>query len=180
MNITDIIGINTFELKYLSMKKIFLGLGSNLGERLKNLEDSMTMIGESVGKIDPVSSVYQTEPWGFESENQFLNMVIGAETDLSPSELLGKILMVESHLGRKRYGKKYSSRIIDIDILLYDNGIIDDKALKIPHPHLHERKFVLVPLAEIAPDLIHPIFRKSITSLLITCQDNGKVILFNK
>jgi 2-amino-4-hydroxy-6-hydroxymethyldihydropteridine diphosphokinase len=104
-------------------------------------------------------------------------MVLSVETDLPPSGVLGRILMIESQLGRIRYrcGFKYLSRCIDIDILLYDNEITDQEALKIPHPRLHERRFVLVPLAEIASGLIHPVFNKTILELLKECKDNGKV-----
>ena len=119
------------------------------------------MIEESIGSVVSVSSVYETEPWGFESDNEFLNMVLCVETDLSPSGLLGRILMIESQLGRIRCENQYSSRNIDIDILLYNNEIVNEAALEIPHPRMHERRFVLVPLAEIAPELIHPVLKKS-------------------
>jgi 2-amino-4-hydroxy-6-hydroxymethyldihydropteridine diphosphokinase len=159
------------------MKTVFLGLGSNLGNRAEILQAAKKMIGESVGAIISISSVYETEPWGFESDKEFLNMVLSVETDLPPSGVLGRILMIESQLGRIRYrcGFKYLSRCIDIDILLYDNEITDQEALKIPHPRLHERRFVLVPLAEIASGLIHPVFNKTILELLKECKDNGKV-----
>jgi 2-amino-4-hydroxy-6-hydroxymethyldihydropteridine diphosphokinase len=163
---------------YRVMKKIFLGLGSNMGERAKNLEDSITRVEESVGKIITRSSVYRTQPWGFESENEFLNMVIYVDTDLTPSGLLNVILMIESQLGRVRSGQKYTSRIIDIDILLYDNEIVDDEVLVIPHPRMQDRRFVLVPLAEIAPDIIHPVIGKSIASLLKSCKDESRVITY--
>src|SRR5664280_1109965 len=101
------------------MKRIFLGLGTNLGDREKNLEQALDKIAEVIGIIVSRSSVYETEPWGFQSSDQFLNMVIGVDTNLKPSGLLGRLLMIESLLGRLRDGKQYSSRIIDIDILLY-------------------------------------------------------------
>jgi 2-amino-4-hydroxy-6-hydroxymethyldihydropteridine diphosphokinase len=157
------------------MKKVFLGLGSNLGDRAGNLTDARIRIESTLGSVISVSSIYETKPWGFKSDTEFLNMVICIETDLAPSGLLGRILMIESQLGRIRCEDKYSSRKIDIDILLYDNEIVNEVALKIPHPHMHERRFVLTPLAEIAPGLIHPVLNKKITTLLKICRDKGKV-----
>lgn len=157
------------------MKKVFLGLGSNLGERAENLRETMVRIEESIGSVVSASSVYETEPWGFVSDKDFFNMVLCVETDLSPSGLLGRILMIESQMGRIRSESQFSSRNIDIDILLYNNEIVNEAALKIPHPRMHERKFVLVPLAELAPDLVHPVLKKSIGSLLKSCKDNSKV-----
>jgi 7,8-dihydro-6-hydroxymethylpterin-pyrophosphokinase len=105
-------------------------------------------------------------------------MVVEVETQLSPSGVLGAILMIEAHLGRIRSEKQYSSRVIDIDILLYDDKVIDEKSLKVPHPLMHERKFVLVPLCEIAPELIHPILKKPISSLVELCPDKTKVEIY--
>ena len=160
------------------MRKVFLGLGSNLGDRGKNLDEARIRIEELIGKIITCSSVYQTEPWGFKSENDFLNMVICVETNLHPSGLLGRILMIESQMGRTRCDNQYSSREIDIDILLYENEIVDEIALKIPHPKLHERRFVLVPLCEIGSEIIHPVLNQSVESLLKSCKDKSKVRKF--
>ena len=157
------------------MNRIFLGLGTNLGDRAKNLQAALEKIIESVGAVASSSSVYETEPWGFASENKFLNMVVEVKTLLKPSGLLGRILMIESQMGRTREGKEYKSRIIDIDILLYNNRILTKSALTVPHPGLQDRRFVLEPLAEIAPDFIHPVYKKSIKDLLIECNDEGKV-----
>jgi 2-amino-4-hydroxy-6-hydroxymethyldihydropteridine diphosphokinase len=158
------------------MKKVFLCLGSNLGERLEHLKEAKKMIAELIGKILSESRLYETEPWGFESENDFLNMVLCVETGLSPSGLMGRILMIESKLGRIRCETGFSSRSIDIDILLYGEEVYADEAINIPHLHLHERRFVLVPLSEIAPDFIHPIIKKSIKTLLETCSDQSRVM----
>ena len=161
------------------MKRVYLGLGTNLGSREENLKHAIEKIEEYIGPVVKASSVYETEPWGFSSENQFLNMAVEIETSLKPSGLLGRLLMIESMLGRLREGKEYKSRIIDLDILLYDKQIITKGDLTIPHPRLHERKFVLVPLCEIAPDIIHPVLEKSISELLKECKDKSKVGMFN-
>jgi 2-amino-4-hydroxy-6-hydroxymethyldihydropteridine diphosphokinase len=159
------------------MKKVFLCLGSNLGDRAENLKQAELRIAEHVGSIISVSSVYETEPWGFESESKFLNMVLCVNTELSPSGLLGRILMIESQLGRIRCETQYKSRNIDIDILLYDDEIVKEPALEIPHPRMHERRFALVPMVEIAPDLIHPVLKKTMRSILKSCPDKSSVIL---
>jgi 2-amino-4-hydroxy-6-hydroxymethyldihydropteridine diphosphokinase len=157
------------------MKKVFLGIGTNLGNREGNLRKAVEKVEENIGRILNSSSVYETAPWGFEAENDFLNMVISVETEYSPGELLKKILGIESMLGRERNQDRYSSRVIDIDILLYDDLIINEKGLKIPHRLMHERRFVLVPLCEIAPDLLHPTLNMPISSLLHDCRDRSKI-----
>jgi len=157
------------------MKIVFLGIGTNLGDRERNLEQAVAKIEEFIGRILISSSTYETEPWGFKANDEFLNLVVKVETELTPSGLLGRILMVESLLGRVRGHKRYSSRMIDIDILFYEDMIIDEESLKIPHPLLHERKFVLVPLCEIATELIHPVLKKSVADLLEICKDKSEV-----
>jgi 2-amino-4-hydroxy-6-hydroxymethyldihydropteridine diphosphokinase len=157
------------------MKMVFLGLGTNMGNRAENLSKAVECIEFEIGRVLKTSSVYETEPWGFHSEEQFLNMVVKVETKLGPAELLTKILSIEAFLGRKRKEKQYVSRIIDIDILLYEDQIIDDGNLKIPHPLMHERRFVLEPLCEIEPDLVHPVLRKSIRDLLSVCKDKSEI-----
>jgi 2-amino-4-hydroxy-6-hydroxymethyldihydropteridine diphosphokinase len=157
-------------------KTIFLGLGSNLGEREENLRKAIAMTGERIGEVKSCSSVYETEPWGFESGNSFLNAVIKVKTDLTPSGLLGRILMIEAQLGRLREGKEYCSRTIDIDILLYGSEIVDHESLKIPHPLIRVRRFVLVPLCELIPEKIHPVFKTTFSKLLDECSDDSMVI----
>lgn len=159
------------------MKKVFLGIGSNLGNRENNILEAVEKIRELIGPVVSASSIYETEPWGFRSENEFLNMVIEVETKLRPSGLLGRLLMIESLLGRVREGRHYTSRIIDLDILLYNNVIMKTKVLEIPHPKMHERKFVLVPLVEIAPGIVHPVLKKNIRELLEECPDKSRVRL---
>jgi len=158
------------------MKPVFLGIGTNLGEREENLRKAIKLIEEHIGSITEESSVYETEPWGFQSETSFFNMVIKIETNLTPSGLLGRILMIEAMMGRLREGQGYKSRIIDIDILFFGSRIFENKILKIPHPRIQERRFVLVPLSEIAGDLLHPVFKKSIKELLQECKDKSKVL----
>ncbi len=160
------------------MKIVFLGIGTNLGNRELNLEQSIARIEEFIGPVLMTSSIYETEPWGFQAEDKFLNLVVKAETKLTPSGLLGRILMIESLMGRVRGPNRYSSRLIDIDILVYEEMIIDQESLKIPHPLLQERRFVLVPLCEIASEMIHPVLKKSYAELLKICEDKNEVKKF--
>jgi 2-amino-4-hydroxy-6-hydroxymethyldihydropteridine diphosphokinase len=133
------------------MHKIYLGLGSNLGNRKENLAYAIRLIGERVGKVLRVSSFIETEPWGFESENTFVNAVILCETDLTPRQLLGATQKIEREMGRQKKSTDggYSDRCIDIDILLYDDLRVDEPDLQIPHPLMLKRDFVMIPLREI-------------------------------
>jgi 2-amino-4-hydroxy-6-hydroxymethyldihydropteridine diphosphokinase len=160
------------------MKIVFLGIGTNLGERERNLEQAVTEIEKSLGSVMQSSSPYETEPWGFKSEEKFLNMVVKIRTNLSPRALMENILILESMLGRERGEKQYISRLIDIDILFYDDLILIEDHLKIPHPLLHERKFVLIPLCEIEPAMIHPVLGKTIDELLGICEDKSEIRKF--
>jgi 2-amino-4-hydroxy-6-hydroxymethyldihydropteridine diphosphokinase len=150
---------------------VFLGLGTNLGDREALLERTLELITESVGPVSACSGIYETQPWGFESRNNFLNMVVQIHTELSPASLLKKLTRIENQLGRKRGDKKYISRSIDIDILLYGNRVINKPDLIIPHPLIRERKFVLVPLCELAAEIIHPALKKTFATLLKDCRD---------
>jgi 2-amino-4-hydroxy-6-hydroxymethyldihydropteridine diphosphokinase len=133
------------------MHKIYLGLGSNLGNRKENLAYAIRFIGERVGKVLRVSSFIETEPWGFESENTFVNAVILCETDLTPRQLLGATQKIEREMGRQKKSTDggYSDRCIDIDILLYDDLRVDEPDLQIPHPLMLKRDFVMISLREI-------------------------------
>jgi len=164
----------------LMEKDIFLGIGTNLGDREANLDAAIKMISLFAFEITAVSSVYETEPWGFRSRNKFLNQAVRITSNLEPADLISEILNAELSLGRKRKGKQYSSRIIDIDILFYGERIINNPDLIIPHPLIGERMFVLAPLCEIAPDFIHPVFSKSISSLLGECSDINTIKILGK
>ncbi|MDR3653914.1 MAG: 2-amino-4-hydroxy-6-hydroxymethyldihydropteridine diphosphokinase [Paludibacter sp.] len=149
------------------MSLVFLGLGTNLGNKERNLYDAILKLSLEVGALIRQSSFYASKSWGYESSNEFLNAVVLVDTDLLPFELLAKTQQIELELGRTaKTGSGYSDRLIDIDILLYDNFTIDQPTLKIPHPLLVERDFVLIPLAEIAPDLIHPVTKVRIKDLI--------------
>ena len=133
------------------MHKVFLGLGSNLGDRKENLACAIRLIGERVGKVLRVSSFIETAPWGFESENTFLNGAILCETQLTPRQVLRATQKIEREMGRKKKSTNggYADRCIDIDILLYDDLRVDEPDLQIPHPLMNEREFVMIPLGEI-------------------------------
>ena len=149
------------------MALVYLGIGTNLGDKECNLNDAISLLSLQVGGVLCVSSFYRSKAWGFNSENEFLNAVVLVETAFSPFDLLLETQQVEKQLGRTaKTTTSYVDRLIDIDILLYDNCIIDQPTLKIPHPLIAERDFVLVPLAEIAPDLVHPVLGVKIRELL--------------
>lgn len=161
------------------MHKAYLLLGSNLGNRHQHLADAELLISSGIGKIMNASSVYESAPWGFTDQPAFLNKVLLIETALLPNDLMQKILATEIQLGRVRK-EKWHERIIDIDILFFDDQIIQTDDLTIPHPHLHERRFTLVPLNEIASQLQHPVLKKSIHQLLDECEDDSLVKKINQ
>ncbi|RZK48862.1 MAG: 2-amino-4-hydroxy-6-hydroxymethyldihydropteridine diphosphokinase [Pedobacter sp.] len=152
---------------------IYLSLGSNLGNRMKYLLDALHLISQDIGDICECSQVYETEAWGKKDQPDFLNLAIGVKTRLNPVDLLESILKIEVQLGRERI-VKWGERCIDIDILFYENEIIAlAPRLVVPHPLLIFRKFVLLPLVEIAPNYIHPQFKKSIQEILLTIEDES-------
>jgi 2-amino-4-hydroxy-6-hydroxymethyldihydropteridine diphosphokinase len=146
------------------MAQVFLGLGTNLGERPHNLEQAIAGLSEVVN-VTAVSPVYETEPWGLPDQPTFLNACLSGETELPPQNLLTFIKNLETEMGRTNT-TKWGPRLIDIDILLYNNTVLEMNGLTIPHPHLHERAFVLAPLADIAADVMHPVLRQTIGALV--------------
>jgi 2-amino-4-hydroxy-6-hydroxymethyldihydropteridine diphosphokinase len=152
---------------------VYIALGTNLGDRLTNLRAALRSLPTAVTVIDE-SPVYETPPWGYEDQPAFLNMVVKAETDLEPEPLLTYLKQIEAELGREQ-NFRWGPRLIDLDILFYDDLVIDTPPLVIPHPRLHERAFVLVPLADIAPGLKHPVLHKKISDLLAEIDTQGIV-----
>jgi 2-amino-4-hydroxy-6-hydroxymethyldihydropteridine diphosphokinase len=158
------------------LHRIFLALGSNLGDRLVNLERAIDKLEPQV-HITDVSSVYETEPWGVLDQPRFLNCVIAGKTSLTPEELLGKLKSIETDMGRQP-GIRYGPRLIDLDILLYGDLVLTTDQLTIPHPRMLERSFVLIPLAEIAGRLKHPLTGKTFNSLS-TATSHDDIILYD-
>ena len=145
----------------------YLALGTDIGNKRRNMITAAALLAERVGDVLALSGFYETEPWGFQSENTFLNAALQLDTSLSPLELLKATQEIEIEMGRtQKSNGAYHDRIIDIDILLYDNLVLQTPELTLPHPLMHERLFVMEPLAEIAPNVIHPVFKKPVISLL--------------
>lgn len=157
------------------LRTAYLSLGSNLGNKIENLQQAVDAIAEGAGHVARISSVYRSSSWGYQGED-FLNLCLELSTALSPEMLLERLNGIEHRLGRgNQDGNGYQDRVIDIDILLFEDEVIFQNDLKVPHPRMLERRFVLVPLDEIAPNVIHPISRTSIHSCLKACSDGGRV-----
>jgi len=151
--------------------KVYICLGSNIGDREKFLSEALGAFFPDI-QIEQKSSIYQTEPWGFEDQRDFLNQVVEGETSLNPYELMRKLKKIEEELGREK-NFRYGPRKIDLDILFFDDAIIHDEELDIPHSMVPDRAFVLIPLKEIAPDFIHPESGKSISELTESVSNEG-------
>ena len=159
----------------MKINKIFLITGGNIGDRKKSLETAEALIGARVGKIIIRSKIYETEAWGMTDQASFYNQVLVIESKLSPRQILDTILKIEEEMGRKR-SVKNAARRIDIDILFFNDEIINQQNLVIPHPEIGNRRFVLSPLNEIAPQMIHPGLKKSMKQLLSETKDQLKAI----
>ena len=152
------------------MNKAYLLIGGNMGDRMSYLSAAKKAIEKQCGKIVKQSAIYETEAWGITDQEKFLNQALAVQTNLPAAELLNAILKIEEELGRKRE-IKYGPRLIDIDILLFNDDTINIHNLKIPHPEMQNRRFALECLADIAPEKIHPVFKKTISQLLAECTD---------
>lgn len=157
---------------------VYLSLGSNLGDRLANLRAAIAALPPGVSGLQ-ASRVYETPPWGYEEQPAFLNQVVYGETELAPEELLSYVKAIERRMGRRKT-RRYGPRIIDIDILLYANRVVNRRSLKIPHPHIAERAFVLVPLVELAPDLRHPQTGERMAAMLANVDRGGIKVYASK
>jgi 2-amino-4-hydroxy-6-hydroxymethyldihydropteridine diphosphokinase len=158
----------------MSMNKLFLITGGNLADRQKNLELAQKLIEERIGPIEKSSKIYETEAWGNRDQPAFYNQVHVVKTKLTSLKVLEAILQIEKEMGRKRTVKN-AARIIDIDILFYNNDIVNEQNLQIPHPHIADRRFVLLPLSELAPKFVHPVLKKTIDELISITGDQLKV-----
>jgi 2-amino-4-hydroxy-6-hydroxymethyldihydropteridine diphosphokinase len=162
------------------MNEVFLCLGGNIGNREVNLSTAILKIGALCGQVIAKSSIYETDAWGSSSSLKYLNQVIQIRTNLSSQKLLQTLLDIESSLGRQRTENQNADRTIDIDILFFNDEVIESDILNIPHPRLHLRYFVLIPMAEINEGYIHPILNKTIKQLALQCADTLKVNMFIK
>ena len=162
------------------MKHTVLLLGSNIDNRLELLAAASSLIMAQIGSVVAASSIYESDPWGYDSNNSFLNQALLIKTNISPEKVLDKCLSIENKLGRTRNENgTYADRNIDIDILLYEELIISNDNLEIPHPRMHQRRFCMEPLVEIAPDWILPTFQKTTRQVLAICPDLSKISILN-
>lgn len=156
---------------------VYLGLGTNLGDKAQNLKTAIELIENEIGGCIKQSAVYYSTAWGIKEQPDFLNQVILIQTKFPPLRLIQKILDIENQMGRTRR-IKWGERLIDIDILIMDAIVLHTSNLTIPHPYISERIFVIKPLAEIAPDFQHPIYRKNFETLLSTCSDTTSLLIY--
>jgi len=156
------------------MNQVYLQLGSNMGERYQYLSSAISLIEEKIGVVESASKIYESTPWRIDGQENYLNQVLLVKSNLSSLGVLHEALQIENALGRVRL-EKWGERIIDVDIIFYNDEMIETAELCVPHKHMHERLFVLLPLVEIAPDFIHPKYKKTINELMASCSDTDKV-----
>ena len=161
--------------KYIN---VYLSLGSNMGNRREHIEAGTKLIVKTIGKIARKSHLYETQAWGKTDQEPFINQVIMINTSLEPRDLLEAITRIDREMGRERK-EKWGPRILDIDILFYGKRVIRDKGLEIPHPELHKRAFVLVPMMEIDPELEHPVLHQAMDMLYMNCEDLSDVVMLD-
>ena len=159
------------------MERCYILFGSNMGDKAEIFDRACLLINNRCGRVVGKSSAYESEPWGFEAEEWFLNRVIGVETELEPETLLQRLLEIEAELGRVRHPETqgYASRTADLDILYFGNRILHTETLTVPHPRLHQRRFALLPMCEVASQWVHPVFQKTQIELLQQCTDDSIV-----
>ena len=157
------------------MEKVYLCLGGNIGDTRNYLQNAVAIIGRRIGRVVSQSAVYQSEPWGFNAEQMFLNQVVVAETELEPHAVLELCLQIEAELGRTHSGNGYEPRTIDIDIVFFGQQIISQPDLQVPHPLMHRRNFVLRPLCDVAADFVHPVLGLTVRQLADICDDKAVV-----
>lgn len=157
---------------------IYLLLGSNLGDRKKNIASAIAAVEKEIGQIVKHSSLYETEPWGEIPTEAFYNQMILVKSSVPPQGLMEKIIGIEKSMGRTR-DRKWENRIIDIDVIFYDNKVFGSGDITIPHPRFEERNFAILPMLELAPDFIHPVSKQSIEEIYLNSTDTGEVILLD-
>lgn len=159
----------------MNNSELFLSIGTNLGNRQLNIDTALNLISQRIGIVLMKSSIFESEPWEFSSDNMFYNIAVKIKTELQASQILSETKLIEKEMGRKSKSvcEHYCDRIIDLDLIFFDNLVIDTQDLCLPHPKMTERLFVLQPMAEIAPDMTHPVLHKTIKQLLIELQ-NGR------
>ncbi|MCB0640504.1 MAG: 2-amino-4-hydroxy-6-hydroxymethyldihydropteridine diphosphokinase [Phaeodactylibacter sp.] len=160
-------------------RHIYIGLGSNLQDRIGQLARAVKAIETQIGPVLERSSIYESEAWGLEAQDNFMNAAIEVRSALDPRAILDRLLAIELQMGRRRK-EKWGPRLIDLDLLFYQDRIIQEADLVVPHPQLHLRNFVLIPMLEIAPDWVHPIYQRSIEELYWQAPDAGEVYIFQK
>jgi len=157
------------------MRVIYFSLGSNLGNREELLSETRDFIHFNVGDIVVASDIYETEPWGMENVQPFLNQIIGVQSELTNAQIITEIAEIDQFYGRERSAEKYLSREMDVDVLFIDQEIIDLPNLSVPHPKIIDRRFILEPMVQIAPEFVHPAIQKTLAELLEICTDKCKV-----